>query len=72
MVDVEWAVDGEGAAVEDVGVDFGGADVLGAEELLNGFDIVTASRAPERLGTFLAPRSVALLLRGHRLRAREA
>jgi hypothetical protein len=30
----------KGAAVEDVGVDLGGADVLVAEELLDGADVV--------------------------------
>ena len=37
---IEWAADAGGAAVEDVGVDHGGGDVLVAEQLLDGADVV--------------------------------
>jgi len=37
---VEGAADGEGAAVEDVGVDHGGGDVAVAQELLDGANVV--------------------------------
>jgi hypothetical protein len=35
------ALDAEGAAIEDVGVDHGGRDVAVAEELLDGADVVS-------------------------------
>ena len=39
---IEGTLDAEGAAVEDVGVDLGGADVGMAEQLLDGADVVAA------------------------------
>ena len=38
---VEWAADREGTPIEDVGVDHSGADVVMAEELLDGANVVT-------------------------------
>jgi hypothetical protein len=41
MVSIQGAVHGQAAALEDVGVDHGGAYVLVAEEFLDGADVVT-------------------------------
>ena len=40
LFSIEGAADGEGATLDDVGVDHGGADALVAEEFLDGVDIV--------------------------------
>ena len=37
---VEWAAHGHAAALEDVGVDHGGLDILVAEQVLDGADVV--------------------------------
>ena len=37
---IEWTADSQAAAVEHVGVDHGGLDVLVAQEFLNGVDDV--------------------------------
>ena len=39
---VEWAADREGTPIEDVGVDHSGADVVMAEELLDGANVVAS------------------------------
>ena len=53
---VERAVDAEGAAVEDVGVDHGGGDVAVAEELLDGADVVAGF---EQVSREAVPQAVA-------------
>lgn len=41
---VQWAADGEAAALQDVGVDHGCFDVFMAQELLNGADVVEGAK----------------------------
>jgi hypothetical protein len=57
---VEGAADGSCAAVEDVGVNHRGGDVVVAEELLDGADVVTGLEEmggkgmSERVGSYFA------------------
>jgi hypothetical protein len=53
---VEGAADGEGATIEDVGVDHGGGDVAVTEELLDGADVVARL---EEVGGEAVPEGVA-------------
>jgi hypothetical protein len=53
---VEGAADGEGATVEDVGVDHGGRDVAVTEKLLDGSDVVAGL---EEVGGEAVPEGVA-------------